>query len=106
MNRIVIGALAGLVMGLLTGFWAGLMLGVFVCVLLAVITGPLVGGPIQGSQLMMMLQKDFEGKTYGGGGLPSETATIKGLMEKEKADFNKVKMIHDSRALDKTHDRR
>ena len=38
--------------------------------------------------------KDFEGKTYGGWGLPSETATIKGLMEKEKADFNKVKMIN------------
>ena len=38
--------------------------------------------------------KDFEGKTYGGWGLPSETATIKALMEKENADFNKVKMIN------------
>jgi len=38
--------------------------------------------------------KDFEGKTYGGWGLPSETATIKALMEKEKADFDKVKIIN------------
>jgi ABC-type nitrate/sulfonate/bicarbonate transport system substrate-binding protein len=38
--------------------------------------------------------KDFEGKTYGGWGLPSETATIKALMEKDKADINKVKMIN------------
>jgi len=38
--------------------------------------------------------KDFEGKTYGGWGLPSETATIKALMEKEKVDFNKIKMIN------------
>lgn len=38
--------------------------------------------------------KDFEGKTYGGWGLPSETATIKALMEKEQADFNKVKMTN------------
>ena len=38
--------------------------------------------------------KDFEGKTYGGWGLPSETATIKALMEKDHADFNKVKMVN------------
>ncbi|MDQ7095327.1 ABC transporter substrate-binding protein [Desulfosporosinus sp. PR] len=38
--------------------------------------------------------KDFAGKTYGGWGLPSETATIKALMEKEQADFNKVKMTN------------
>ncbi|WP_088186984.1 ABC transporter substrate-binding protein [Desulfosporosinus sp. FKA] len=38
--------------------------------------------------------KDFEGKTYGGWGLPSETETIKALMEKEHADFNKVKIIN------------
>lgn len=38
--------------------------------------------------------KDFEGKTYGGWGLPSETATIKALMEKENANFNKVKMTN------------
>lgn len=38
--------------------------------------------------------KDFEGKTYGGWGLPSEDATIKALMEKENADFNKVKMMN------------
>ncbi|MBI3087675.1 MAG: cyclic nucleotide-binding domain-containing protein [Candidatus Omnitrophica bacterium] len=61
---VIIGAVAGVGMGLLTGFWAGLILGIFVCVLLAVIMGPLVGGPIQGSQLMATLQKDFEGKTF------------------------------------------
>lgn len=38
--------------------------------------------------------KDFEGKTYGGWGLPSESTTIKALMEKENADFNKVKMTN------------
>ncbi|MDA8441636.1 MAG: ABC transporter substrate-binding protein [Peptococcaceae bacterium] len=38
--------------------------------------------------------KDFAGKTYGGWGLPSEAATIKAAMEKENADFNKVKMIN------------
>lgn len=38
--------------------------------------------------------KDFEGKTYGGWGLPSEEATIKALMEKEKADFSKVNMVN------------
>jgi ABC-type nitrate/sulfonate/bicarbonate transport systems, periplasmic components len=38
--------------------------------------------------------KDFEGKTYGGWGLPSETATIKALMEKDNANFNKVKMTN------------
>lgn len=38
--------------------------------------------------------KDFEGKTYGGWGLPSETATIKALMDKEKGDFSKIKMIN------------
>lgn len=38
--------------------------------------------------------QEFEGKTYGGWGLPSENATIKALMEKEKADFNKIKMIN------------
>ncbi|SDG88444.1 ABC transporter substrate-binding protein [Desulfosporosinus hippei] len=38
--------------------------------------------------------KDFEGKTYGGWGLPSEDAILKALMEKEKADFSKIKMIN------------
>ncbi|CAA7601766.1 SsuA/THI5-like [Acididesulfobacillus acetoxydans] len=38
--------------------------------------------------------KDFEGKTYGGWGLPSEAATIKALMAKGHADFSKVKMIN------------
>lgn len=38
--------------------------------------------------------KDFEGKTYGGWGLPSEDAILKALMDKEHADFNKLKMIN------------
>jgi len=38
--------------------------------------------------------KDFEGKAYGGWGLPFEEATIKTLMAKENADFSKVKMIN------------
>ncbi|TGE40098.1 ABC transporter substrate-binding protein [Desulfosporosinus fructosivorans] len=38
--------------------------------------------------------KDFEGKTYGGWGLPSEDAILKALMQKENADFSKLKMIN------------
>lgn len=37
--------------------------------------------------------KDFEGKTYGGWGSPSETAILKALMEKDNADFSKLKMV-------------
>jgi ABC-type nitrate/sulfonate/bicarbonate transport system substrate-binding protein len=37
--------------------------------------------------------KDFEGKTYGGWGSPSEEAILKALMEKDKADFSKLKMV-------------
>ena len=38
--------------------------------------------------------KNFEGKTYGGWGLPSEDAIVKALMQKENADFSKLKMIN------------
>jgi len=38
--------------------------------------------------------KDFEGKTYGGWGLPSEEAILKALMQKENADFSKVKIVN------------
>ncbi|MEQ8200419.1 MAG: ABC transporter substrate-binding protein [Syntrophomonadaceae bacterium] len=38
--------------------------------------------------------KDFEGKTYGGWGAPSETAVLKALMAKYNADFNKIKMVN------------
>ncbi|WP_209011364.1 ABC transporter substrate-binding protein [Paradesulfitobacterium ferrireducens] len=38
--------------------------------------------------------KDLEGKTYGGWGLPSEEAVLKALMQKENADFSKVKMVN------------
>lgn len=38
--------------------------------------------------------KSFEGKTYGGWGLPSEDAILKALMQKENADFSKIKMIN------------
>jgi ABC-type nitrate/sulfonate/bicarbonate transport system substrate-binding protein len=37
--------------------------------------------------------KDFEGKTYGGWGSPSEVAILKALMEKDNADFSKLKMV-------------
>ncbi|MCY6958006.1 ABC transporter substrate-binding protein [Clostridium sp. ZC22-4] len=37
--------------------------------------------------------KDFEGKTYGGWGSPSEQQILKALMEKEGADFSKLKMV-------------
>lgn len=37
--------------------------------------------------------KEFEGKTYGGWGSPSEGQILKALMEKEGADFSKLKMV-------------
>lgn len=38
--------------------------------------------------------KDFEGKTYGGWGSPSEEAIIKLAMKKNGADFNKLKRVN------------
>jgi ABC-type nitrate/sulfonate/bicarbonate transport system substrate-binding protein len=38
--------------------------------------------------------KDFEGKTYGGYGAPVEMAVIESLMQQEKADVSKVKVIN------------
>jgi len=38
--------------------------------------------------------KDFENKSYGGWGLPSETALLKALMKKENADFDKINLIN------------
>jgi ABC-type nitrate/sulfonate/bicarbonate transport system substrate-binding protein len=38
--------------------------------------------------------KDFEGKTYGGWGSPVENATLKVLMDAEKADVSKVKQVN------------
>lgn len=37
--------------------------------------------------------KDFEGKTYGGWGSPSESAILKAIMEKDGADFSKLKIV-------------
>lgn len=37
---------------------------------------------------------DFEGKKYGGWGAPMEESMIKGLMEKEDADFSKMEMVN------------
>lgn len=37
--------------------------------------------------------KDFEGKTYGGWGSPSEDAILKAVMEKNSGDFNKLKVV-------------
>ncbi|NMB97171.1 MAG: ABC transporter substrate-binding protein, partial [Clostridiaceae bacterium] len=38
--------------------------------------------------------KDFEGKKYGGWGSPMEDAMLKGIMEKNNADFGKLKIIN------------
>lgn len=38
--------------------------------------------------------KDFEGKKYGGWGSPAEEAMLKALMEKDGADFKKLKMVN------------
>jgi len=38
--------------------------------------------------------KDFEGKTYGGWGLPSEDAILKALMLKDHADFSKINVVN------------
>lgn len=37
--------------------------------------------------------KDFEGKTYGGWGSPSESAILKALMEKDNGIFSKLKIV-------------
>jgi len=37
--------------------------------------------------------KDFEGKTYGGWGSPSEAAILKAIMEKDGGDFSKLKIV-------------
>nr|WP_246577854.1 ABC transporter substrate-binding protein [Clostridium psychrophilum] len=37
--------------------------------------------------------KDFSGKTYGGWGSPSEGAILKALMQKDNADFSKLKIV-------------
>jgi ABC-type nitrate/sulfonate/bicarbonate transport system substrate-binding protein len=37
--------------------------------------------------------KDFEGKRYGGWGSPEESATLKYIMEKNGAQFSKIKML-------------
>lgn len=38
--------------------------------------------------------KDFEGKRYGGWGSPEEIATLKYMMERNHADFSKIKMLN------------
>ena len=37
--------------------------------------------------------KDFEGKTYGGWGSPSEEAIFKAVMDKNNADYSKLKIV-------------
>lgn len=38
--------------------------------------------------------KDFEGKVYGGWGSPSEEAVLKAVMEKNGADFSKLRIVN------------
>ena len=61
---VALGILAGFLVGPLAGFWGGLLFGIMMCVFLGLVMGPLVGGPIQGTQLMARLESDFAGKTF------------------------------------------
>jgi ABC-type nitrate/sulfonate/bicarbonate transport system substrate-binding protein len=51
-------------------------------------------GFVSSASKNILTAKDFEGKTYGGWGLPSEDAMLKALMQKEKADFSKLKIVN------------
>ncbi|MDR0880905.1 MAG: ABC transporter substrate-binding protein [Clostridioides sp.] len=42
----------------------------------------------------MTTPKDFEGKSYGGWGSPSEEAVLKSVMTKSGADFDKLKIVN------------
>lgn len=46
------------------------------------------------SSINIINPKDFENKSYGGWGSPSETSMLKALMEKHNADFEKVNMVN------------
>ncbi|MBI3996032.1 MAG: cyclic nucleotide-binding domain-containing protein [Candidatus Omnitrophica bacterium] len=61
---ILLGIAAGMLLGLAAGPWTGLLFGVIVCVSFGLVLGPLAGGPIKGSQLMVKLREDFAGKTF------------------------------------------
>ncbi|GEM_PF-122518 len=61
---VVIGVTAGVIVGWLTGVWAGFLFALMACIVLGLITGPLIGGPIRGIQLMARLEEDFAGKTF------------------------------------------
>jgi len=80
---LVIGMMAGVVVGLLTGFWAGLLFGFMATVVLGLITGPLVGGPIQGTQLMARLESDFRGKTFEDTWLPLKVVATNPALREE-----------------------
>jgi ABC-type nitrate/sulfonate/bicarbonate transport system substrate-binding protein len=38
--------------------------------------------------------KDYEGKTYGGFGMPFESSVLQSMMETDKADFSKLKIVN------------
>ncbi len=80
---LIIGITAGVLMGWAHGFWGGLSFGFIVCVLLGIITGPLIGGPIQGSQLTAKLQADFENKTFEETWLPLKVVACNPMSREE-----------------------
>jgi NTE family protein len=61
---VLLGIAAGCLVGWGTGLFAGLLFGFMTCVILGLLMGPLIGGPIQGTQLTAKLETDFEGKTF------------------------------------------
>ena len=61
---VCVGAVAGITVGFLAGFWTGLLFGFMVSMAVGLVSGPLIGGPIQGARLMEKLEADFAGKTF------------------------------------------
>jgi NTE family protein len=80
---VMLGLIAGVGVGYLAGFWTGLLFGFMVSVALGLVLGPLVGGPIQGSQLMAQLESDFAGKTFKDTWLPLKVVASNPIAREE-----------------------